>query len=230
MRRWKKILSASLVAVMVGSLGMTAFAEDTSANEPIDTTVSNYNLTEEETSGKNQEEIKALQQQKIDEVTQQAYDMKIASNELENWPEGPATYGEAGIVMEAKSGAILYAKNIDGKAYPASITKILTALVALENGNLDDKITITQNSVDCVAEGDAYIGMIAGEEISLNDALHALLMASANENAAVPPSTGQLLSSAITHSSDCMFSIVYSTRCVSLISRSSPLSESCGLH
>lgn len=109
---------------MVGSLGMTAFAEDTSANEPIDTTVSNYNLTEEETSGKNQEEIKALQQQKIDEVTQQAYDMKIASNELENWPEGPATYGEAGIVMEAKSGAILYAKNIDGKAYPASITKM----------------------------------------------------------------------------------------------------------
>ena len=145
---------------MVGCLGMTAFAEDTSANEPIDTTVSNYNLTEEETSGKNQEEIKALQQQKIDEVTQQAYDMKIASNELENWPEGPATYGEAGIVMEAKSGAILYAKNIDGKAYPASITKILTALVALENGNLDDKITITQNSVDCVAEGDAYIGRI----------------------------------------------------------------------
>ena len=52
MRRWKKILSASLVAVMVGSLGMTAFAEDTSVNEPIDTTVSNYNLTEEETSGK----------------------------------------------------------------------------------------------------------------------------------------------------------------------------------
>ena len=154
---------------MVGSLGMTVLAEDTSANEPIDTTVSNYNLTEEETSGKNQEEIKALQQQKIDEVTQQAYDMKIASNELENWPEGPATYGEAGIVMEAKSGAILYAKNIDGKAYPASITKILTALVALENGNLDDKITITQNSVDCVAEGDAYIGMIAGEEISLNE-------------------------------------------------------------
>ena len=39
MRRWKKILSASLVAVMVGSLGMTAFAEDTSANEPIDTTI-----------------------------------------------------------------------------------------------------------------------------------------------------------------------------------------------
>lgn len=38
--------------------------------------------------------------------------MKIASNELENWPEGPATYGEAGIVMEAKSGAILYAKTL----------------------------------------------------------------------------------------------------------------------
>ena len=76
---------------MVGSLGMNAFAEDTSANEPIDTTVSNYNLTEEETSGKKEEEIEALQKQKIEEVTQQAHDMKIASNELENWPEGPAT-------------------------------------------------------------------------------------------------------------------------------------------
>lgn len=181
MRRWKKFLSASLVAMMVGSLGMTAFAEDTAASEVIDTTVSNYNLSEEETAGKSQEEIEALQQQKIDQVTQQAYDMKIDSNGLANWPEGPATYGEAAIVMEAGSGAILYAKNIDGKAFPASITKILTALVALENGNLDDKITITQNSVDCVADGDAYIGMIAGEEISLNDALHALLMASANE-------------------------------------------------
>ena len=97
MRRWKKVLSASLVAMMVGSLGMNAFAEDTSANEPIDTTVSNYNLTEEETSGKKEEEIEALQKQKIEEVTQQAHDMKIASNELENWPEGPATYGEAAI-------------------------------------------------------------------------------------------------------------------------------------
>lgn len=181
MRRWKKFLSVSLVAMMIGSLGITAFAEDAGANEPIDTTVSNYNLSEEETSGKTEAEISALQQQKTDEVTQQAYNMKIDSNELTNWPEGPATYGEAAIVMEAKSGAILYAKNIDGKAYPASITKILTALIALENGNLDDKITITQNSVDCVTDGDAYIGMIAGEEISLNDALHALLMASANE-------------------------------------------------
>lgn len=103
MRRWKKILSASLVAVMVGSLGMTAFAEDTSANEPIDTTVSNYNLTEEETSGKNQEEIKALQQQKIDEVTQQAYDMKIASNELENWPEGPLLTERLGLSWRQKA-------------------------------------------------------------------------------------------------------------------------------
>lgn len=64
MRRWKKILSASLVAVMVGSLGMTAFAEDTSANEPIDTTVSNYNLTEEETSGKIKKKLKPCSSRK----------------------------------------------------------------------------------------------------------------------------------------------------------------------
>lgn len=179
-RRWKKFLSISMIAVMVGSMGMTAFAEE-NTSDVVDTTVSNYTLTEEETADKSSEEIEALQQQKIESVTQAAYDMKIASNELPNWPQGPATYGEAGIVMDAKSGAILYAKNIDGKAYPASITKVLTALIALENGNLDDTITITDASTNCIHYGDAHIGMTAGEEISLNDALHALLMVSANE-------------------------------------------------
>lgn len=49
---------------MVGSLGMTAFAEDTSANEPIDTTVSNYNLTEKETSGKIKKKLKPCSSRK----------------------------------------------------------------------------------------------------------------------------------------------------------------------
>lgn len=127
-----------------------------------------------------------------EENTKKAYEMKVESNELTGWPKGPQTYGEAGIVMDAKSGAILFAKNIDGKAYPASITKILTALVALENGNVEDKITITQECIDFLEYGDAHIGMTPGEEITLNDALHALLLASANEVAyAIGANTGE---------------------------------------
>ena len=44
---------------------------------------------------------------------QAAYEMKVESNDWKNWPQGPGTYGEAAIVMEVGTGAILYAKNIE---------------------------------------------------------------------------------------------------------------------
>lgn len=51
----------------------------------------------------------------------------IATNSIEDWPKGPALYGKAAILMDTGTGAILYAKNLDTKLYPASITKIMTA-------------------------------------------------------------------------------------------------------
>ena len=59
-------------------------------------------------------------------------ELPIASNEWENWPAGPAIGAEAAILMEAETGAVLYEKNIHEKLYPASITKILTALIVME--------------------------------------------------------------------------------------------------
>lgn len=124
--------------------------------------------------------------------TEEAYAMEVDSNAWEDWPQGPQTYGEADIVMDADTGAILYAKNIDGKAYPASITKVLTLLIALENGNLEDKVTFSTESVHCVPYGYAHIGMKAGEEITLEDALYGMMLASANEVAyAIGDSVGE---------------------------------------
>lgn len=62
---------------------------------------------------------------------QAAYDAVPETNGLENWPQGPHVYANSAIVMEMNSGAILYGKKINDKHYPASITKLLTALVAL---------------------------------------------------------------------------------------------------
>lgn len=177
-RKIKRISALVLSFIML--TGGTVHAEEM-RDEPIDTTASTYLLSDEERAGKTSDEIMRQEQTNEENATQKAYEMKIATNVLKSWPAGPATYGEAGIIMEAKSGAILYAKNIDGKAYPASITKILTALIALENGKLEDKITITDASIGFLEYGDAHIGMTPGEEISLNDALYALLLASANE-------------------------------------------------
>ena len=102
------------------------------------------------------------------------YEMPVESNALKNWPEGPGIFAEAGIIMDMNSGAILYAKNIDEKEFPASITKIMTALVALENSELTDKVHFTEESVAFLEYGDASIGMQPGEEITMEDALYGM--------------------------------------------------------
>ena len=128
-------------------------------------------------------EVKPEEMEEIEKAAADAYHMEVYSNTWNEWPEGPKTYGEAGIIMDAESGAILYAKNIDGKSYPASITKILTLLIALENGKMDDTVTISEEAMECVRSGYAHIGLQLGEKISLEDALYALMLASANEAA-----------------------------------------------
>ena len=109
------------------------------------------------------------------------YYQSVDSNALEGWAQGPQIYCESGIVMDMDSGAILYAKNIDDPHYPASITKVLTALVALENSELTDVVQVKKEDVDFLEPGDSYVGLKPGEEITMEDALHAVLLASANE-------------------------------------------------
>ena len=109
--------------------------------------------------------------------------MPVQSNEWTNWPKGPGTYGEAAIVMEVGTGAILYAKNVDEHEYPASITKVLTALIALENGQFSDNVTFSHDCVAFMKPGDSSVGLKEGNVISLEQALYATLLASANEAA-----------------------------------------------
>ena len=159
MKKCKRVISAFLILAMSLGLGMTAGATGVDNDEE---------LTEEE-----------IYEQQLQEI----YNMPVQSNALENWPEGPGTYGEAAIVMEAETGAILYAKNIDDAHYPASITKVLTALVAVENGKMDDPVKMSHDSVAFLQPGDSSIALKEGDEINLEQALYATLLASANEAA-----------------------------------------------
>ncbi|MEE1086719.1 MAG: D-alanyl-D-alanine carboxypeptidase family protein [Schaedlerella sp.] len=117
----------------------------------------------------------------LQEEKREVYDLKIDTNSLTGWPEGPNVQAYAACVMDMDSGAVLFSKNMNEKLYPASITKLLTVLVALENAELTDTVVITEECLDFLEPGDAYIGMRAGEEISMEDALYAVLLASANE-------------------------------------------------
>lgn len=109
------------------------------------------------------------------------YDTPADTNSLTGWPEGPNIYALSGCVLDMESGAFIYGKNMNEKLYPASITKLLTVLVALENAELTDTVTFSEDSIAFLEYGDAQIGMKPGEEISMEDALYAILLASANE-------------------------------------------------
>ncbi|MCM1049306.1 MAG: D-alanyl-D-alanine carboxypeptidase [Clostridiales bacterium] len=107
--------------------------------------------------------------------------LPIQSDETENWPAGPEIGAQAAILMDANTGVILYAKNIHERLYPASTTKIMTALLAIENGSLDDIVTFSREAVFSVPGDGSNMGMDAGETIPLEECLYGILVASANE-------------------------------------------------
>lgn len=140
---------------------------------------------------KTAEQLAAEAEAKLEAERKEALETPSETDQLENWPAGPAVYAHSAIVMDMNSGAILYSKKAEERHFPASITKLLTTLVALENAELTDKVTFSQASVDILNWDDAHIGMRPGEEISMKDALRAVLLASANEvSYAVAESTG----------------------------------------
>ena len=98
-----------------------------------------------------------------------------------SWPDNVSVSAEAGVVIDARSGAVLYGKNIHLPYYPASITKILTALVVIENCNLDDVVTFSQNAVYSVEAGSSSAGMDTGDQLTVRDCLYVMMLKSANE-------------------------------------------------
>lgn len=107
--------------------------------------------------------------------------MAIQSNEVAGWPTGPVVSAESAILIEAETGTVLYAKNIHKKQFPASTTKILTALLAYENSSLDEIVTFSREDVFGIPRGSNNIAMDVGYTLSMEDCLRALLIRSANE-------------------------------------------------
>ena len=99
----------------------------------------------------------------------------ISSNQIPGWPTGPEITSDTGVLMDADSGILLYNKGGDEQRYPASITKIMTLLVAVENSSLDDQVTFTETGIRDISWDSGNIGMQLGEVMSMRDCLYALL-------------------------------------------------------
>lgn len=100
---------------------------------------------------------------------------------LTGMPDPPSIEAPSAILIEAKTGSILYAKNAEEQLFPASITKVMTALLTIENCSLDETVTFSYRATHELEENSSGIARTEGEEMSVRDCLYALLIASANE-------------------------------------------------
>lgn len=102
----------------------------------------------------------------------------VITTETKNAPEIGSGIG---YVLEVNTGTVLYDKDGDVQAYPASITKIMTALLALREGDLNDIVTFSHEAVFSIPYGYSHIALDVGEQLTLEQALYAALLPSANE-------------------------------------------------
>ena len=92
---------------------------------------------------------------------------------------------QAVVLYERTSGTMIYGYNLDAQIYPSSMVKLMTALVALQNGDLDTMVTVTRSALDNMGVGVVSVSLVRGEEMSLRDLLYCLMVASANDAAVV---------------------------------------------
>ena len=83
-------------------------------------------------------------------------------------------------LFDVKNNKVVYAKDANEMLYPASLTKVMTALVAIKNGNLEETLVATEN-VKISERGATLIGLKSGDTMTLNQALHILLINSSND-------------------------------------------------
>ena len=97
----------------------------------------------------------------------------------------PSTYSPSTLLMDLDSGKILYSKNANTRMYPASTTKIMTAILTIENCQLTDTAVASHNAVYSVPSGYTHASIQEGEELTIEQLLNVLLIPSANEAASI---------------------------------------------
>ena len=87
----------------------------------------------------------------------------------------------AAALVELNSDTLVYGMNLDEKVYPASLTKIMTCMLALEHGNLDDIVTVSHEALQDLNAAGSSAGLLEGEQLSLRELLYCVMISSANE-------------------------------------------------
>lgn len=93
----------------------------------------------------------------------------------------PEIQAQGAVLMDAATGNLLYSKEAETKFYPASITKLMTALLVAEKCSLDDTVTFSKTAVTNLESGAVTLGLVEGDKLTVRQSLYGLLLKSANE-------------------------------------------------
>lgn len=105
----------------------------------------------------------------------------ITTNSIAGWPQGPEITSTAAVIMADSTNTVLYAKNADQQLYPGGTVKVMTTLLALENTQLTDQVTMTATGVSGVTDGGANISAQLDEVFTIEQCLYAMMLSSAND-------------------------------------------------
>lgn len=153
---FKKIVSLSLLVTSLGVSMSAPFLSAAHAGETNNVSLSSQTVSQTDTS------------------------KNLSDTE---WPAAPQTEAANVILIDADTGGILYEKDADKRCYPASTTKILTGLLTIENCSMDETVTFSTEAANSVKWDEANLASKPGEQFTVDQALHGLLMYSANEMA-----------------------------------------------
>ena len=109
----------------------------------------------------------------------------ILSNSFAVYAEELSIDAKSALIVEVNTGKVIYEKDMETQNYPASVTKILTAIIVIENCDLDDVATVSQSAISQIPSGYVIAPLYVGEEIKIRDLLYALMLRSANDAAYV---------------------------------------------
>ncbi len=168
----------AILLTIIMSVNIAAYAEKASPSPPASPAVSasptpkaSASLSPSAKTSKSNEDNKKDTAQKSDSG--------------ENKSSFPIPAADSSIVIDANSGDVIYALEADKKVYPAGTSNIMTAIIALENKNLADNCTVTEDALVGITYDQPQLGMKVGETYTVEQLLHAILLNSDNDAANV---------------------------------------------
>lgn len=179
MNRWKNIKAALCLGLAMSMAVVSTVSADVST--PAAGPGAGQQTVQSQNGSSSPSRLPALSGTVTTSQGNQAAGTGAPQGQANTGAEKPVVASQGAVLYDVTNNRFLFEQNADTRYYPASITKLMTALLVLENSNLNDTVTFSQSAVTNLESGAVTLKIKAGDKFSVKDCLYALLLKSANE-------------------------------------------------